>query len=75
MERNPFLAVVPKIVPPKDSTQESLNAWGRAGYLRNILAVDQRVREHEILQQSSDFKLNSIVNDEFERRRAVLRGT
>jgi hypothetical protein len=75
VERNPFLAVTPRIVPPEDSTQEALNAWGRAGYLRNVLGVDKRIREQEILQQSVESKIHGIVNDEFERRRAILRGT
>lgn len=74
VERNPFVNIDMLIVPPIDAQQEALNQWSREGYLRQALAVDKRVQEQQILQQSVESKVNAIVNDEYERRRAVKRG-
>lgn len=74
VERNPFVNIDMLIVPPIDAQQEALNQWGREGYLRQALAVDKRIQEQQILQQSTESKVNAIVNDEYERRRAVKRG-
>jgi hypothetical protein len=74
VERNPFVNIDMLVKPPIDATQEALNQYGRAGYLRQALSVDKRIQEQQILQQSVESKVNAIVNDEYERRRAVKRG-
>lgn len=74
VEKNPFVNIDMLVKPPVDATQESLNQYAREGYIRQALAVDKRVQEQQILQQSTEAKINAIVNDEYERRRAVKRG-
>lgn len=74
VELNPFLNIEMRVVPPRDATQEALNEYGRRGYLSRSLIADSRIREQEVLQQTVESKVNSIVNDEYERRRAVRRG-